>query len=88
MTPEVWQVEINKTPLKDRAEYKRSVIEHGLDSEFVADALGHHRKLLSLLTAHQMARDPGSSAGKSMFSPYPICARLMSLLAISLMPTN
>ena len=30
-----------------RAEYKRSVIEHGLDSEFVGDALLAHRKLLS-----------------------------------------
>jgi glutathione S-transferase len=44
MTPEAWQAEINKTPLKRRAEYKRSVIEHGLDSEFVVEA---HRKLLS-----------------------------------------
>ena len=47
MAPEVWQAEINKTPLKRRAEYKRSVIEHGLDSEFVIEALEHHRKLLS-----------------------------------------
>lgn len=47
MTTEAWQAEINKTPLKRRAEYKRSVIEHGLDSEFVAEALAHHRKLLS-----------------------------------------
>ena len=39
MTPEAWQAEINKTPLRRRAEYKRSVIEHRLDSEFVADAL-------------------------------------------------
>jgi hypothetical protein len=47
MTREVWQAEINKTPLKRRADYKRSVIEHGLDSEFVADSLAHHEKLLS-----------------------------------------
>jgi glutathione S-transferase len=47
MTREAWQAEINKTPLKRRAEYKRSVIEHGLDSEFVAEALAHHEKLLS-----------------------------------------
>jgi glutathione S-transferase len=47
MTPEAWQAEINKAPLKRRAEYKRSVIEHGLNSEFVAEALAHHRKLLS-----------------------------------------
>lgn len=44
---EVWLAEINKAPLKRRAEYKRSVIEHGLDSEFVSDAIGQHRKLLS-----------------------------------------
>ena len=30
----------------------------------------------------------GSLPEKSMFSPYPICARLMSLLTISLVPTN
>jgi glutathione S-transferase len=47
MAPEAWQAEIAKSPLKRRAEYKRSVIEHGLDSEFVADALTQHRKLLS-----------------------------------------
>jgi glutathione S-transferase len=44
---EVWLAEINKAPLKRRAEYKRSVIEHGLDSEFVSDALVQHQKLLS-----------------------------------------
>ena len=47
--PVVWQAEINKAPLKRRAEFKRSVIEHGLDSKFVAEALAHHRKLLSLM---------------------------------------
>jgi glutathione S-transferase len=50
MAPEAWQAEIAKSPLKRRAEYKRSVIEHGLDSEFVADALAQHRKLLSWMT--------------------------------------
>jgi len=44
---EVWLAEINKAPLKRRAEYKRSVIEHGLDSEFVRDAIEQHQKLLS-----------------------------------------
>src|SRR5262245_7803526 len=47
LAPEAWQAEINKTPLKRRAEYKRSVIEHGLDSEFAADALAQHNKLLA-----------------------------------------
>ena len=41
---EAWLAEINKAPLKRRAEYKRSVIEHGLDSEFAGDALAQHRK--------------------------------------------
>ena len=47
---EVWLAEINKAPLKRRAEYKRSVIEHGLNSEFVADALAQHQKLLWWMT--------------------------------------
>lgn len=47
MAPEAWQAEISKTPIRRRAEYKRSVIEHGLDSEFVVEALAHHKKLLS-----------------------------------------
>ena len=50
MPRETWQAEINKAPLKRRAEYKRSVIEHGLDSEFVVEALAHHRKLLSWMS--------------------------------------
>src|SRR5579862_6409234 len=37
MSREAWLAEINKAPLKRRAEYKRSVIEHGLHSEFVGD---------------------------------------------------
>src|ERR1700750_1943343 len=57
MKSEAWQAEISKTPLKRRAEYKRSVIEHGLDSEFVAEALTHHRKLLSWM-AESLKRGP------------------------------
>ena len=44
---EAWLAEVNKSPLKRRAEYKRSVIEHGLDSEFVVDAINQHKKLLA-----------------------------------------
>jgi len=57
MPREQWLAEINKAPLKRRAEYKRSVIEHGLDSEFVVDALGQHRKLLSWM-ADDLKRGP------------------------------
>jgi glutathione S-transferase len=57
MSREQWMAEINKAPLKRRAEYKRSVIEHGLDSEFVADALGQHQKMISWM-ADDLARGP------------------------------
>ena len=54
---EEWLDEINKAPLKRRAEYKRSVIEHGLDSEFVIDALRQHQKLISWM-ADDLERGP------------------------------
>jgi glutathione S-transferase len=54
---EQWLAEINKAPLKRRAEYKRSVIEHGLDSEFVIDALGQHQKMISWM-ADDLRRGP------------------------------
>lgn len=44
---EAWLAEVNKSPLRRRVEYKRSVIEHGLDSEFVSDAINQHKKLLA-----------------------------------------
>jgi glutathione S-transferase len=57
MAREEWLAEINKAPLKRRAEYKRSVIEHGLDSEFVVDALAQHQKLISWM-AQDLKRGP------------------------------
>jgi glutathione S-transferase len=57
MTREQWLAEINKAPLKRRAEYKRSVIEHGLDSEFVLDAIQQHKKLISWM-AEDLKRGP------------------------------
>jgi glutathione S-transferase len=57
MPREQWLAEINKAPLKRRAEYKRSVIEHGLDSEFVIDALGQHQKMISWM-AEDLKRGP------------------------------
>jgi glutathione S-transferase len=57
MQREEWLAEINKAPLKRRAEYKRSVIEHGLDSEFVVDALYQHKKLVSWM-ADDLKRYP------------------------------
>jgi glutathione S-transferase len=83
MTRESWLAEINKAPLKRRAEYKRSVIEHGLDSEFVADALAQHRKLLtwmadSLKEGPYLAGDSFSNADCAVI-PYILRLELLKL---------
>jgi len=83
MPREVWLAEIQKSPIKRRAEYKRSVIEHGLDSEFVADALAHHRKLLSwmaesLKDGPYLAGDAFSNAECGVI-PYVLRLELLKL---------
>jgi len=83
MAPEAWQTEIDKTPLKRRAEYKRSVIVHGLDSEFVVESLAHHRKLLSWMT--DSLKDGPYLVGKSFSNadcaviPYILLLELLKL---------
>ena len=86
MTPEAWQAEIAKSPLKRRAEYKRSVIEHGLDSEFVAESLAHHRKLLSWMV-DSLKRGPylagdGFSNADCAVIPYILRLELLKLGAM------
>ncbi len=83
---EQWLAEINKAPLKRRAEYKRSVIEHGLDSEFVADALGQHRKMISWM-AEDLANGPylagnAFSIGDVAVIPYILRLELLKLAGI------
>jgi glutathione S-transferase len=83
MPREAWLAEVNKTPLKRRAEYKRSVIEHGLDSEFVSDAIAHHEKLLSwmdasLQTGSYLAGDSFSNADCAVV-PYVLRLELLKL---------
>ena len=83
MPREAWLAEVNKTPLKRRAEYKRSVIEHGLDSEFVSDAIAHHEKLLSwmdasLQTGRYLAGDSFSNADCAVV-PYILRLELLKL---------
>jgi glutathione S-transferase len=80
---EAWLAEIDKAPLKRRAEYKRSVIEHGLDSEFVHGALAQHRKLLSWMAdalAHgrYLAGDSFSNAECAVI-PYILRLELLKL---------
>jgi glutathione S-transferase len=83
MSREQWLAEINKAPLKRRAEYKRSVIEHGLDSEFVIDALGQHRKMISwmaedLKNGPYLAGDAFSNADCAVI-PYILRLELLKL---------
>jgi len=84
MKREDWLAEFNKSPLKRRAEYKRSVIEHGLDSEFVADALAQHEKLISWM-ADDLARSPflaGEAFSNADIAVIPYILRL-ELLKLS-----
>jgi glutathione S-transferase len=83
MSRDQWIAEINKTPLKRRAEYKRSVIEHGLDSEFVMDALGQHRKMISWMAddlerAAYLAGDAFTNADCAVI-PYILRLELLKL---------
>ena len=80
---EQWLAEINKAPLKRRAEYKRSVIEHGLDSEFVVDALAQHQKLISWMADDlqhglYLAGDRFSNADAAV-TPYILRLELLKL---------
>jgi glutathione S-transferase len=86
MVREEWLAEINKAPLKRRAEYKRSVIEHGLDSEFVIDALAQHQKLISwmvedLKRGHYLAGESFSCADCAVV-PYILRLELLKLSAM------
>lgn len=86
MPREAWLAEINKTPLKRRGEYKRSVIEHGLDSEFMSDALAHHQKLLSMMAQSlgsgvYLAGDSFSNADCAVI-PYILRLELLKLSAM------
>ena len=84
MAREEWLDEINRAPLKRRTEYKRSVIEHGLDSEFVIDALAQHQKLISWM-AEDLKRGPylaGASFSNADCAVIPYILRL-ELLKLS-----
>ena len=83
MAREQWLAEINKAPLKRRAEYKRSVIEHGLDSEFVIDALVQHQKMISWMAEDlkhgaYLAGDTFSNADAAVI-PYILRLELLKL---------
>jgi glutathione S-transferase len=83
---EQWLSEISKAPLKRRAEYKRSVIEHGLASEFVTDAVNQHQKLLSWIAddlkgGPYLAGDAFTNADCAVI-PYILRLELLKLAAM------
>jgi glutathione S-transferase len=83
---ETWLAEVNQSPLKRRAEYKRSVIEHGLDSEFVSDAIAQHEKLFgwmnqSLQSGAYLAGDRFSNADVAVI-PYIVRLDLLKLAGL------
>jgi glutathione S-transferase len=49
LTGEEIDQRLAKSPLRKRAEYKRDVALHGLDSKFAGEALEHYAKLLELI---------------------------------------
>ena len=40
------EAQFSRSPIRKRAKYKRDVVEHGLDSKYVQEALDDHKKLL------------------------------------------
>jgi glutathione S-transferase len=49
LSPDVREAAFAKSPSKKRAEYKRDVVAHGLESVYVREALEHHEKLLAVI---------------------------------------
>jgi glutathione S-transferase len=47
LSPEQRDAEFARSPIRNRAEYKRDVVNRGLESKYVGDALAHHGKLLT-----------------------------------------
>jgi glutathione S-transferase len=63
LSPEAREAAIAKAPSKKRTEYKRDVLAHGLDSNFVTEALEHHQKLLAWID-NAMEDGPYLAGGK------------------------
>jgi glutathione S-transferase len=81
LSPEAREAELQKTPITKRAEYKRDVIAHGLDSQYVADAVAQHEKLLGWIEAGgtpYLAGDAFSLADAAVI-PYMVRLELLHL---------
>jgi glutathione S-transferase len=77
---------LQSAPSQQRAEYKRDVIERGLESKYVADAVRLHEKLIAMI-AHALAADrylagPALSLADLAVIPY---VKRLDLLGLSRM---
>jgi glutathione S-transferase len=83
MSREEREAEFAKTPIPKRADYKRDVTAHGLDSAYVAESVKSHEKLLywmeeSLRSGPYLAGDTYSLADIDVI-PYVLRLELLGL---------
>ena len=57
VSPQERDADFARSPVPKRAEYKRDVINHGLDSVYVREALAHHQKLFKMMD-EELTRGP------------------------------
>jgi glutathione S-transferase len=86
LTPQERDAEFAKSPIPRRADYKRDVINRGLDSTFVADALANHIKLLKMMD-EALAHGPylagaDYSNAEAGIIPYILRLELLHLSAV------
>jgi glutathione S-transferase len=83
LSPEAREAELAKTPIPRRADYKRDVTAHGLDSHYVAESVKLHGKLLdwideAMQSGPYLAGDAYSLADAAVI-PYVLRLELLHL---------
>jgi glutathione S-transferase len=71
MSPPDREAQFSRSPIRKRAEYKRDVVEHGLDSKYVQEAVADHKKLLRWIGDAMVA---GPYLAGEMFSNADVAA--------------
>ena len=84
MTPQERDTEFFKSPIPRCAEYKRDVVNNGLDSPYVREALAHHQKLFAWME-EALARGPYLAGNSYSLAE---CAVIPYLLRLELLRLN
>ena len=84
--PEEREASFGRSPIRNRAEYKRDVVRHGLDSTFVAGAVQDMVKLVKAIDKHldgsaYLAGDAWSNAEAAVI-PYVLRLELLGLAGL------